>query len=60
MVIESRAARLDRRWVCSCSTRQALRWLDLAAEHALAEGGEASARLSEAVGHFLAVARRMA
>ena len=60
MVIESRATEQVHRWACNCSMHQAGRWLDLAAQNALAEGGEASARLSEAVGHFLAVARRMA
>lgn len=46
------------RWRCSCSVRQAVHWLDLAAAHALDAGGEAAVILGEVAGHFLVTVRR--
>ena len=60
MVIESRATEQVHRWACNCSMHQAGRWLDLAAQNALDEGGQAAARLAEVADHFLSRVRRAA
>ena len=57
MIAGERAVEEVCRWACGCSMSQAGRWLDLAAEHAMAEGADAAVRLGAVVEHYLAVAR---